>query len=101
MSNFLKFFSNNQLLQYLYLERPGTVWIDFRKSPFSTDAEIKEKVLGTAEEILSNDGEVIHMKWFDNESAKMTSNFMRVGNTEVFCPEVVKNYNLRVNKMNF
>lgn len=75
----------------------------FKKPPFAPD---KEMVRGSMEEIISDDGEIIMTKWFDNKA----SNFMRLGAVDNCCrwnkptkeygnvsrPEVVQKYNLNM-----
>lgn len=116
------FFSNYNLLQYLRQKNiyvAGTARVErFKNPPFSSDADMKKQGRGTAEELVSGDGEVILTKWFDNKAVIMASNYMSVGLTDqckrwdkqskeyinVSRPEVVRNYNINmggVDKMDF
>lgn len=54
----------------------GTVRLDrFSKPPFSADAEMKKKGRGCSEEVVSSDGSVVCVKWYDNKCVALASNY--------------------------
>lgn len=79
----------------------------FAKPPFMSDKDMSRKERGNYEEVVSRDGRVVLVKWFDNRSVHMASNFVGVGRTDdvqrwdkkqrtyvnVTRPEVVRLYN--------
>lgn len=119
---FDNYFSNYNLLQHL---RRKQIYVSctarqnrFRNPPFSSDAQMKKSGRGTAEELISRDGEIILTKWFDNKGVVMASNYMGIGNIsycrrwdkiqkkylEIPRPEVVHYYNCHmggVDKLDF
>ncbi|MGH0160969.1 UNVERIFIED_CONTAM: hypothetical protein FKN15_009040 [Acipenser sinensis] len=68
---------------------------------------MSKKGWGSHDEVRSRDGKVVLVKWFDNRSVVLASNFVGVGNEDeaerweqkerrfvkIKCPEVVKKYN--------
>lgn len=108
---FDNFFSNYNVLQFLrhkFIYATCTARKDrFKKPPFTSD---KEMVRGSMEEIISDDGEIIMTKWFDNKAVHLASNFMGLGAVDncrrwnkptkeyvnVSRPEVVEKHNLNM-----
>lgn len=106
---FDNYFSNYNLLQFLrhkYIYVTCTARKDrFKQPPFTSDKAMQR---GSMEEIISEDGEVIMTKWYDNKPLFMASNFMGSGKVDncrrwnkiikeyvmVPRPEVIKTYNL-------
>ncbi|KAG5885819.1 hypothetical protein JTB14_001831 [Gonioctena quinquepunctata] len=83
---FDNFFSNYNLLQYL---RRKEIYAScsarqdrFNEPLFPSDKDMKTSGRGTSEEIISQDGEVIMTKWFDNKPVIMASNYMGIGNSD-------------------
>ncbi|XP_056116469.1 piggyBac transposable element-derived protein 3-like [Rhinichthys klamathensis goyatoka] len=79
----------------------------FANPPLKTDKEMSKKTRGNHDEVRSRDGKVVLVKWFDNRSVVLASNFVGVGDEDeverwdkkerqfekVKRPEVVKKYN--------
>lgn len=81
---FDNFFSSFQLLEILYqmkIKGAGTVRIDrFRKPPFMNDKELRKLGgRGASQELCSQDGKLVMVKWIDNRSVHMVSNFCGTG----------------------
>jgi len=86
----------------ILLEQQG-----FTNPPLKTDKEMSKKTWGNHDEVRSRDGKVVLVKWFDNRSVVLASNFVGVGHEDeierwdkkerqfvkVKRPEVVKKYN--------
>ncbi|KAG5895470.1 hypothetical protein JTB14_013385 [Gonioctena quinquepunctata] len=61
----------------------GTARIDrFRKPTLTTDEMMEKQTRGTSKELITQDGEVIVTKWYDNKPVIMASNFVSVGNVD-------------------
>lgn len=79
----------------------------FANPPLKADKEMSKKMQGNHDEVRSRDGKVVLVKWFDNRSVMLASNFVGVGDEDevekwdkkqrqfvkVKHPEVVKKYN--------
>lgn len=108
---FDNYFSSYQLLQVLKSQKilaAGTVRVNrFSKPPLLEDKQLKEMGRGSHDEIISEDGDVVLVKWMDNRTVVLASNFVGVGNEDsvarwdkvekkylnVQRPEIVKLYN--------
>lgn len=78
----------------------------FSRPPLQSDKEMAKKPRGSCDEVVSHDGKVAMVKWYDNGPVVMASNFVGVGKMDevprrdkkkaqflmVSCPEVVKLY---------
>jgi hypothetical protein len=77
---FDNFFSTYQLfevLNQLKINGTGTIRINrFNKPNFPTDAEMKKKGRRSSEQITSRDGKIVLVKWQDNKSVHLASNFV-------------------------
>lgn len=119
---FDNYFSNYNLLQYLRNQQiysSGTARQNrFKNPPFSSDKDMKKRGRGSCEQVISQDGEVIITKWYDNKPVVMASNYMGIGKSssclrwnknekqyiEVERPEVITDYNTHmggVDKLDF
>ncbi|CAJ1087319.1 piggyBac transposable element-derived protein 3-like [Xyrichtys novacula] len=79
----------------------------FTRPPLQSDKEMAKKPRGSCNEVVSRDGKVVLVKWYDNRAVVMASNFVGVGRMDevqrwdkktaqflkVSHPEVVKLYN--------
>uniref|UniRef100_A0A3B4CEN1 PiggyBac transposable element-derived protein domain-containing protein n=1 Tax=Pygocentrus nattereri TaxID=42514 RepID=A0A3B4CEN1_PYGNA len=79
----------------------------FARPPLQSDKEMAKKPRGSCDEVVSRDGKVALVKWYDNRPVLMASNFVGVGTMDevqrwdkkkaqfvmVSRPEVVKLYN--------
>ncbi|XP_056320827.1 piggyBac transposable element-derived protein 3-like [Danio aesculapii] len=79
----------------------------FANPPLKTDKEMSKKERGNHDQVRSTDGKIVLVKWFDNRSVVLASNFVGVGEEDevqrwdqkekqylkVKRPEVVKKYN--------
>ena len=83
---FDNYFSNYNVLQVLrnnYIYATCTARLNRFNNPlFSSDKEMKRRGRGSSEEVISQDGEVIMTKWFDNKPVVMASNYMGIGNMD-------------------
>jgi len=82
---FDNFFSSYQLLEILAqmkIKAAATIRVDrFRKPPFISDKEMKMLGgRGMSQELTSQDGKVVLVKWLDNRSVHLVSNFCGSGN---------------------
>ena len=89
----------------MQLEQLG--FVALQSPPLKTDKEMKKKGRGSHDEVRSRDGKVVLVKWFDNRSVVLASNFVGVGDEDeverweqkegrflkIKRPEVVKKYN--------
>lgn len=119
---FDNYFTSYNLLEVLASKKicaAGTVRTNrFANPPLSKDAEVKKKERGYAEEVCSNDGKIVMVKWNDNRPVVLASNFVGIGETDevkrwdrvgkkyinVKRPQIVKAYNESmggVDKMDF
>ncbi|KAJ8909387.1 hypothetical protein NQ315_006113 [Exocentrus adspersus] len=107
---FDNYFSNYNVLQYLRNKRiyaSCTARIDrFQNPPFSSERILKSQGRGSCEEVISDDG-IIMVKWYDNKSVIMASNYKGIGRIsnckrwdksqkeykQVPRPEVITDYN--------
>ncbi|MGH0136951.1 UNVERIFIED_CONTAM: hypothetical protein FKN15_037488 [Acipenser sinensis] len=108
---FDNFFTTYNVLEVLAEKKihvAGTARVcRFAKPPLKTDKEMSKKGRGSHDEVRSRDGKVVLLKWFDNRSVVLASNFVTVGDEDeverleqkerwfvkVKRPEVVKKYN--------
>ncbi|XP_042558961.1 piggyBac transposable element-derived protein 3-like [Clupea harengus] len=108
---FDNFFTTYNVLEVLAekkIHAAGTARVcRFAKPPLKTDKEMKKKGRGSHDEVRSRDGKVVLVKWFDNRSVVLASNFVGVGDEDeverweqkegrflkIKRPEVVKKYN--------
>lgn len=111
---FDNYFSTFQLFEVLAQKKiyaAGTIRLDrFAKPPFSSDAEMKKKIRGSSEEVVSSDGSVVCVKWFDNKCVALASNYIGVGTPDkahrfdkaskqkltIDRPQIVRDYNLNM-----
>ena len=54
----------------------------FKNPPFDSGRILKQKGRGAMEELISDDGEVILTKWFDNKPLHMASTFVGIGDKD-------------------
>ena len=108
---FDNYFSSYQLLQTLKSKKifaAGTVRVNrFYKPPLLEDKSLKHTGRGSYDEVTNEDGDVVLVKWMDNRSVILASNFVGVGSLDevsrwdksekkyvtVSRPEIVKLYN--------
>lgn len=107
---FDNYFSTFQLFEVLAQKKiyaAGTIRLDRFAKPFSTDGDMKKKVRGHSEEVVSSDRSVVCVKWFDNKCVALASNYIGIGTTDkahrfdkstkekitIDRPQVVKDYN--------
>lgn len=108
---FDNYFPSYQLLQILKANKifaAGTIRINrFSNPPVLGDKELKRMGRGSYDEVTSGDGDVVLVKWLDNRSVVLASNFIGSGNIDevsrwdkgkkkyisVTRPEIVKLYN--------
>lgn len=97
-----------QILKTQKIFAAGTIRVNrFSKPPLLEDKRLKVIGRGSHDEIISEDGDVVLVKWMDNRTVVLASNFVGVGNEDsvdrwdkaekkyvnVQRPEVVKLYN--------
>uniref|UniRef100_A0A8D0AN67 PiggyBac transposable element-derived protein domain-containing protein n=1 Tax=Sander lucioperca TaxID=283035 RepID=A0A8D0AN67_SANLU len=108
---FDNYFTTYNLLELLAerkIHAAGTARVSrFARPPLQSDKEMAKKPRGSCDEVVSRDGKVALVKWYDNRSVVMASNFVGVGRMNevqrwdkkkaqflmVSRPEVVKLYN--------
>ncbi len=108
---FDNYFTTYNLLEILAekkIHAAGTARLSrFANPPLKADKEMLKKERGNHDEVQSRDGKVVLVKWFDNRSVVLASNFVGVGDEDevqrwnqkekqyvkVKRPEVVKKYN--------
>ncbi len=108
---FDNYFTTYNLLEILAekkIHAAGTARLSrFANPPLKADKEMSKKERGNHDEVQSRDGKVVLVKWFDNRSVVLASNFVGVGDEDevqrwnqkekqyvkVKRPEVVKKYN--------
>lgn len=56
--------------------------LQFANPPLKTDKEVSKRRLGSRDEVRSRDGKVVLVKWFDNRSVVLASNFVGVGDED-------------------
>lgn len=119
---FDNYFSTFNLFQWLRnrnIFAVGTVRVNrFNNPPLDSDKLLKKQSRGCSDTVISEDGDVILTKWYDNRPVVFGSNFCSVGNQtfcrrwdkrsrtyiNVPCPEVATLYNKGmggVDKMDF
>ncbi|GBM88403.1 hypothetical protein AVEN_91096-1 [Araneus ventricosus] len=68
-----------KILKSKSINAAGTVRLNrFSKPPLSSDKECRTKGTGISQEITSSDGYVALVKWVDNRSVVLTSNFLGI-----------------------
>lgn len=105
------YFSSYNLLQVLKSKKicaGGTVRLNrFANPPLLCDKDLKKKGQGSYDQVVSVDGDVVVVKWMDNRSVALASNFVGAGESDevdrwdrsnkkyvkVSRPEIVKLYN--------
>lgn len=66
--NYFSTFPLFEILARKQIYAAGTVRLDrFSKPPFSSDSEMKKKGRGCSEEVVSSNGSVTCVKWYDNK----------------------------------
>lgn len=94
---FDNFFTTFQLLEYLRHKNHiaiGTVRINrFNNPPLVTDKELSNKGRGSYDQVVSRDGAIVLVKWQDNKSIHLGSNFVGAG-----IADVVKRWNKKTKK---
>lgn len=108
---FDNYFSSYQLLEILKnrgINAGGTIRVDrFCKPPLLPDAEMAKKGRGHSDSVVSNDEKIVVVKWQDNKSVHLASNFVGIGESntakrwdkkqkkhiDVTRPEIVSQYN--------
>ncbi|KAL7867876.1 hypothetical protein SRHO_G00092600 [Serrasalmus rhombeus] len=108
---FDNYFTTYNLLELLAerkIHAAGTARVSrFARPPLQSDKEMAKKPRGSCDEVISRDGKVALVKWYDNRPVLMASNFVGVGTMDevqrwdkkkalfvmVSRPEVVKLYN--------
>lgn len=109
--NYFSTFPLYQILAQKKIYAAGTIRIDrFAKPPFKSDADMRKMGRGSSDEIVSSDGTVTCIKWYDNKCVALASNFVGIGKTDkaerydkaknckisIERPEIVQNYNLNM-----
>lgn len=83
---FDNYFPSYQLLQILKANKifaAGTIRINrFSNPPVLGDKELKRMGRGSYDEVTSGDGDVVLVKWLDNRSVVLASNFIGSGNID-------------------
>ena len=108
---FDNYFSSYGLLQALKAQKVfaiGTIRINrFSNPPLMSDKDMKKKPMVYSEEVTSSDNDVVVVKWLDNKSVYLASNFLGKGQedrvrrwdkkeskyVEIPRPEIIKRYN--------
>ncbi|KAL2082104.1 hypothetical protein ACEWY4_021922 [Coilia grayii] len=108
---FDNFFTTYNVLEVLSgknIQAAGTARVcRFANPPLKADKEMSKKGRGSHDEVRSRDGKVVLVKWFDNRSVVLASNFVGVGEEDeierweqkagefvkIKRPEIVKLYN--------
>lgn len=106
--NYFSTFPLFQILAQKKIHAAGTVRLDrFSNPPFSKDPAMKKNGRGCSEEVVSHDGSVACVKWYDNKCVALASNYIGVGTTDkaqrfdkntrqkisIDRPEIVREYN--------
>jgi Transposase IS4 len=85
--NFDNYFANYQIFEVLKkfkINEPGTLRVNcFAHPPFLSDKETKNKGRGYPDEVKNPDGNVVLIKWQDNKSVFIGSNFVDKGQITV------------------
>jgi len=119
---FDNFFSTYALFQWLknrQIYAVGTIRINrFGNPPLLSDKDMKKKPRGFSQEVLSDNGNLIITKWYDNKPVTLGSNYVSIG-TQYICrrwdkknklyinvkrPEIIQKYNKNmgsVDKLDF
>lgn len=107
--NYFSTFPLFQILAQKKIYAAGTIRLDrFSKPPFSADSIMKKKGRGCSEEVISSDGSVVCVKWYDNKCVALASNYIGVGKPDqahrydkiskekitIERPQIVQDYNL-------
>lgn len=109
--NYFSTFPVFEVLAQKKIYATGTVRLDrFSKPPFSSDSEMKKKGRGCSEELVSSNGSVVCVKWYDNKCVALASNYVGVGKPDTALrydkaskqkiainrPQIVRDYNLNM-----
>lgn len=104
--NYFSTFALFEILAQKQIYAAGTIRLDrFSKPPFESDAIMKKRGRGSADEVAS--GSVTCVKWYDNKCVSLASNYLGIGKCdkasrydksknktiEISRPEIVRNYN--------
>lgn len=80
---FDNFFNTYHLFQWLKnreIYAVGTIRINrFGKPPLLLDKDMKKKPRGFCQEVLSDNGNIIITKWYDNKPVTLGSNYVSIG----------------------
>lgn len=83
---FDNYFSSYPLLEILKkrgINAGGTIRLDrFCKPPLLSDAEMVKRGRGYSDSVVSNDDKIVVVKWQDNKSVHLASNFVGIGDTD-------------------
>lgn len=111
---FDNYFSTFQLFEILTQKQiyaAGTIRLDrFAKPPFNVDSDMKKKGRGSSDQIVSSDGTVACVKWYDNKCVALASNYIGIGKTDkaerydktknckisIDRPQIVQDYNMNM-----
>lgn len=106
--NFFTSFNLLEILNQKLINAAGTARTNrFRNPNFLTDKELMKSGRGSSQELVSNDHQIVIVKWLDNRSVCLASNYVGEGNIQkvrrydkkkktyddINQPEVVKDYN--------
>lgn len=109
--NYFSTFNVFEILAQKQIFAAGTIRIDrFSKPPFSSDAEMHKKGRGCCEELVSSNGLVTCVKWYDNKCVALASNYVGVGKPDTALrfdksskqkisinrPQIVREYNINM-----
>lgn len=109
--NYFSTFPLFEILGQKEIHAAGTVRLDrFSKPPFSTDNEMKKKGRGCSEEVVSSNGSVVCVKWYDNKCVALASNYIGIGTSDtayrydktlqrkitIERPQIVGDYNINM-----
>lgn len=109
--NYFSTFALFQILAQKKIYAAGTIRMDrFAKPPFKSDREMKKIGRGCSDEIVSCDGTVSCVKWYDNKCVALASNYIGIGQTDkaerydksknckisIDRPQIVQNYNINM-----
>nr|CAD7401613.1 unnamed protein product [Timema poppensis] len=78
--NYFTSFNLLEALKQKAIHAAGTVRVNrFAGPPLISDKDINKKERGFAEEICTQDGEIVIVKWLDNRACVLASNFIGIG----------------------
>lgn len=109
--NYFSTFPLFEILSQKHIYAAGTVRLNrFSQPPFSPDSEMKKRGRGCSEEVVSSDGAVVCVKWFDNKCVALASNYVGEGTSDtahrydkaskqkitIERPQIVRDYNINM-----